>query len=519
MTSRSNYRSVSALFLTSALVLTACGRDVQPAEVKLLNVGLNPNEIGPAPTPYGGIVELNHIDLAGGALPLRALGLSSFNEAGPDLVGMAPPYQTVFGLSYLFDTRLRGATNLTLVMPSAPAAPGACYTQIAPEGPFDSGFNTVDVGDAITFSDAETGKDVAALNRVPRDYPPEASRLSVYYQVLQGYSPTAKTNYRPVEGSDDPLDMEVVEYRPANFPFGRPMKMSWPGGFTSFDKPVGSIPQSFQPDGALITLPQSLDAVKMDWTGPLYKYSIQDRQFVSGGESETVSTCWEFTSRLEWGGGPPADVADCLNEVGYPRDQFVYRAFGGQMYTGPWATEDGVTFSWEPDESDDTIVLAVKFLAPLDLTQPDFNYRSAPIDPDNFDLGFRPAQVCETEEDGVDYRLDEANYSPDGSTSAALQGNPSQVLAQVVCNIPKQDGNFTLAQSTIADAYDYAKSKGAGGALFMMGRTQSVEVATPDVKDPYDNRHEVSPILLSTKAIKIGRFFWDEDTSADGGAQ
>jgi len=189
------------------------------------------------------------------------------------------------------------------------------------------------------------------------------------------------------------------------------------------------------------------------------------------------------------------------------------------MYTGPWATEDGVTFSWAPDETDDTMVIAVKFLAPLDLTEPDFNYRSAPIDPDNFDQGFRPAQVCETEADAVDFRLDEARYPTDGSISAALQGNPSEVIAQVVCNIPKADGSFTLDQGALAQAYDYAKSKGAGGALFMMGRTQSVEVATPDVKDPFDQRHRVSPILLSTKAIKIGRFFWDEDTSTDGGDQ
>lgn len=504
------------LTTAAALALSGCGREVQQADVKLLNVGLDPDDIGPEPTAYGGLLELNHIDMAGGALPLRALGLSSFVEAGPDVAGFAPPYQTVFGLSYLFDTKLRGASNLTLVMPAAPTAEGACYTQYAPAGPFDSGFNTVDVGDAIQFSDAETGERLVSLNRVPRDYPPEASRLSVYYQVLQGYSPTARTRFAPTGDSNDPLDMEQVTYRPENFPFGRPVKLSWPGGFTTFDKPVGSIPQPFNPDSSLLNLPQSLDAVKIDWQGPRYTYSIADRAFSTTGETEEVSACFEFLNRLEWGGTSPTDVAECAQGVSYPREQGTYRSFNGQMYTGPWATEEGVTFSWDPADSDDTVVFAVKFLAAVDITQPDFNYRSAYVTPDRPENGLRAAQVCETEDDGVDYRFDEDRYGAADSPSAALQGNPSEVLAQVVCNVPKAEGSFTLTQDLLDDAMDYATARGAGGALFMMGRTQTVKVATPDVKDPYDQRHEVSPVLVSAKAIKIGRFFWDVEPTAGG---
>ena len=197
----------TALFSLAALALAGCGRAVEPSDVKLVGVGNNPDEIGPAPTPYGGLVEYNHVDFSGGALPLGAMGLSSYTEAGPSILNMEPPYGAVFGLSYIFDAKLRGTTSLALVLPNPPPAEGACYTQLYPAGPFDGGFNTVDVGDYVKFVSTETGEDVVKFDRIPRDYPPEASRLSVVYQVIQGYSPEERTRLIP---DPDPLRLEVM---------------------------------------------------------------------------------------------------------------------------------------------------------------------------------------------------------------------------------------------------------------------------------------------------------------------
>ena len=93
-----------------------CGRAVETSDVKLVGVGNNPDEIGPAPTPYGGLVEYNHVDFSGGALPLGAMGLSSYTEAGPSILNMEPPYGAVFGLSYIFDAKLRGTTSRPLIL-------------------------------------------------------------------------------------------------------------------------------------------------------------------------------------------------------------------------------------------------------------------------------------------------------------------------------------------------------------------------------------------------------------------
>ena len=101
------------------------------------------------PTAYGGVLQYNHVDIGGGGLPLGVMGLRGYTEITSDMMGMAPPYQAVFGLTYLFDRPLRGANNLSLVLPHPPNNPGSCYTQIEPEGFFDGSFNTVDVGDYI----------------------------------------------------------------------------------------------------------------------------------------------------------------------------------------------------------------------------------------------------------------------------------------------------------------------------------------------------------------------------------
>ena len=100
-----------------------------------------------------------------------------------------------------------------------------------------------------------------------------------------------------------------------------------------------------------------------------------------------------------------------------------------------------------------------------------------------------------------------------------LQGNPNEVIAQVVCNVPKSEGSFTLTQDHIADAYNYARSRGAEGSIFMLGKSQVQEVAIPAVKDPYDQRHDVNPVFVTAKTIKIGRFYWTPESTPEGAAE
>ena len=57
------------VFLSLLVLATGCGRDAADADVKSVSVGLNPEEIGPSPTPYGGVVEYNHVNFGGAGLP------------------------------------------------------------------------------------------------------------------------------------------------------------------------------------------------------------------------------------------------------------------------------------------------------------------------------------------------------------------------------------------------------------------------------------------------------------------
>lgn len=509
------HRLFSGSAAVALIALAGCGRDVTPSDVKLLNVGNDPEQIGPAPTPYGGIVEYNHVDIAGGALPLGVMGLRGYTEIGPDLLSMAPPYEAVFALSYLFDVKLRGASNLALVLPPPPSAAGSCYTQIEPQGPFDSSFNTVDVGDWLDFRRADDDTRIVRLDRIPRDYPPESSRLSVYYQQLEGFTPVARTRLVPAEGSSNPADMVEVPYRYANYPFGEDVTLQFPGGFTTFDRPVASIPHpSASIDPTVLRLPQPVGGVQLDWTGPKWQYAVGEGGFAWRSSDQTEhTTCLEFTDRTQYGDGPPAAPEDCAGLTAYPGQY--YLNFKGQMYTGPWSTDDQrVSFSWADDDSDDDMVIAVKFLAGVDQTNENFVYGA--VATGDFDNPYRPAQVCEDAE----YVFDSGRYSnEDGSTILSLQGNPSEVLAQVVCKVDKGAGEFALTQDILQDAFDYARERDGGGAIFMVARARDFEADIPAVKDPYDQVHEVNPIKIATRAVKVGRFFWDVEPTAPAGGE
>ena len=82
------------------LLLAGCGRDLTPSDIKTVGVGLNPDEIGPEAEPYGGLVELDWVDFAGGQLPVALAGLASYSPVGPGLSTFKAPYAMVLGLGF-----------------------------------------------------------------------------------------------------------------------------------------------------------------------------------------------------------------------------------------------------------------------------------------------------------------------------------------------------------------------------------------------------------------------------------
>ena len=494
-----------SLGLVLVLALASCGRNASEAEVKSVGVGLNPEEIGPAPTPYGGVVEYNHVDFGGSGLPLVLTGFGGFSEVGPQLISFEPPYSAVLGFSYIFDELLPAGDTFSFIMPAAPMADDHCYTQFEANGPIGS-FTTVDVGDYMEFRRASDDVTTMKFDRVPGEYPADAQDLSIYYAALSSYAPSARTHLVPnPEDPDNALNMVSETYRVNNFPFGEEVTFGFPGGFSQFDQPVSSIPR---PSKALppnnLMLPEQLGDVRMSWDGPRYAF-VNQEGYVSG-ESGSQETCFEFFRA-------PADASDsidaCANKSELPDALFTYSRFKGQMYTGPWETDGGVQFEWDPGEQDAEMVLTVRVMGELDITDDSFSYPAVQLENGEY----RQAQVCEESEASTEFVFDEDRYTDGGQLLASLQGDPTSKMAEVTCRL-KNDGDFTLTKEMLQDALDYGETRGIGGVVFYLARTTEAEATVPPAKDLYDQRHDISPVRLTARSVRIGRFWWGQ-----GGAE
>ena len=123
------------LFLLTLLV--GCGVPSTPTDVKMAGVGLDPDEIGPAPQFSGGLIEYNLIDFAGAQLPLGLVGLVSYDQVGPD-VTFKPPYKMVMGNAFIFQDDLvapDSALAKEAALELAAAALGAVLAAARPAGP------------------------------------------------------------------------------------------------------------------------------------------------------------------------------------------------------------------------------------------------------------------------------------------------------------------------------------------------------------------------------------------------
>ncbi len=500
---------------TIALLL-ACGRDTNQAEVKLVGVGYHPDEVGPSPTPYGGVVEYDHVDFAAAGLPLSLMGLGGTDPAGPGLNNFAPPYEGIFGFSYIFDTKLPAGDTLANVGSAPPEVEGTCYTAFEPSGPIGS-FTTVDVGDHMEFATGTEGlkADGAAglrMERLPADYPPDAQDMFVYYIGFEYYKPFEMTHKVPSDADpDNPGAMVDATYRKMNYPFGEEVQFRYPGGFARFDQAISSMPRpSHSVDPNAIRLPAPLGAVMLDWTGP--RYDLNGEVLLDNGDR--INRCFEFYEGRE--DDPNRTREDCETPEPLPSTASDYNDFEGQVYTGPWDTADGVTFTWDTEDDagepleGDQIVLSVRWMAPVDTEDPQFAHRV------HDDGG--PAQVCDDERD-LEFEFDEARYTTDGETlNSELRGDPFSQMATVTCLLPATAGTFTLTQDHLQGALDHValQPDGAGGVVFFFSRGNEMDANNvPSVKDQFSQQHFIDPIKLTARAIRIGRFWWDPDSSID----
>lgn len=504
----------TALLLALALPAVSCAPEYEDVPTKLVGVGYDPNEIGPSPTPYGGIVEYSWVNFAGSGLSLALMGLGSFDEVGPNMVGFKPPYAAVYGFSYIFDTKLSAADSLGGVTSVPPEVDDTCYTTFEATGPIGS-FKTVDVGSWMRLM-TEDGTGGLELDRLPADYPPNPQDMFIYYSAIDFWA--AEPMYGLVaNGENQAGQFDRTLLRTNNFPFAEEVEFSFPGGWASEEVPVASLPRpsSAHPDGnTRFALPSKPGGVLLSWDGP--RYGAYGEELDSGPNA----VCLAYPRN---DGLAPSVAADCDGADLPPAGDLE-----GQMYTGPWDTEDGqLTFRWTPGSSDGEYVsLAVRFLGPVDRDDPYFVRRVVEVTPDDeaeqawrqarrdglipedaeIPAGTRPPTACE--DDGA-WVFDDAYLDAQGDLAPHLRGDPFHNVAELTCRLA-DDGEFVLTTEMLAEALTYAARGNAQGAVFYFARSTDAEAHVPAAKDQYNQRLDISPIKLTSRAIDIGRFWYAE---------
>ncbi|GDX83311.1 hypothetical protein LBMAG42_51220 [Deltaproteobacteria bacterium] len=497
------------VIMTLFLAFLACAPNYLDVPVKTVGVGYDPEEVGPSPTPYGGVVEYSWVNFAGGGLSLALMQLGSFDEVGPGMSGFAPPYAAVYGFSYLFTEKLAAADSLGGVTSVPPEAEDSCYTTFEASGPIGS-FKTVDVGDYMELV-TEDGSGGLRLDRYPEQYASDPRDAFAYYNKFELWSQNPIYGLYPGD-SEKISKMGEILVRGATFPSGERVTYRFPGGMVPQYAPLGSIPvPSSVVESTELRVPQLPGGVSLEWTGPRYD-SIGETTEAGGAHS----TCLAFSADAAKEPQGPGDCAAAMSA----------QADAGQMYTGPWDTDDGqVSFRWEPSENPDEFVsIAVRFLGPVDRDDPNYqaelvsepipksvkgewNGRRGESVPDEEPPdGTRSPTACE--EEGA-YGFDPRYLDGAGELITAMRGDPFHNMAEVTCRM-KDDGEFALTEAMVADALAYARAHGSEGVVFYFGRSTEAEVEVPDAMDNYGNRKVITPIKVASRAIDIGRFWFEE---------
>ncbi len=517
----------------SILFLAACGRPVTETDVKMVGVGLDPDEIGPEPEYFGGLIEVDRIEFAGGELPMGLLGFRWFDAAGPSIVDFEPPYVMVYGLAFIFDDLVPApdAHHGNIAVP--PPADDACWTNKEPFSYLLA--STSEVGDQLVMSDAE-GTTSLTFGRFPEIYPPDPQDVFVYYQAVESWVDSPVMNYA-VDSETGQLEQKVM--RAANWSEGAEVAVSFPGGIPPVEAPVSSIPlPSAYVGDPTIVLPERPSNLWVSWNGPHQDVHAE----AAAGEYATCVRYWG--SSLDGTGivDGPVDDLDCAGQSVFPTgaledEYFEGGYFPGQVYTGPWDTIDGeVTFHWEAgaEEIDDTVVLSVRFLPAVDRTDDSFLVALVPVDPHpdvqakwdqresggkvegDLPQGYRAPLACDDEDNGLEYIFDPTFERADGELIPTLEGDPTSTLAEVTCRL-EDDGEFVLTNEHLANALRYAAANDAGGAVFFFSRTTEAEAPVPPVRDQAGFKRDINDIKLRANSVQIGRFRVEDLSDLDKG--
>lgn len=487
-----------SIFFAPALLLGGCGRELSPADVKAVGVGLDPEEIGPEAEYYGGVVEYDWVEFAGGQLPLALMGLVSYDAVGPVFSDFKAPYALVYGLGFVMDTDLPVPDALLGTFASPPGTVGTCQTVYEP---FSFVNNLADVGNALRF-ESEDGTSRFEIERTPSVYPPDARDVFSYYFALETWRPEAQSTWEPGQDPSDPTTMTSEVFRPSNFPFGELMGFSFPGGAPPSSANVGSIPVPLASLGqdASIALPARPQGVLLSWSGPRY-----DEWGGLLSEEGEQSVCLQYQETT----GSPESPADCP-ESEFPANT---ESTSGQMYTGPWETGSGLSFRWAPpegaEESGETVSITVRFLGEVDRESSEFLTSEVKTDRE-----LESAYVCLDDED-IDWTFNESYLMDEDTLLPSLQGDPASTLVEVTCTVSEalnEDGfaEFLLTEDALADAMAYARAHDSGGAVFYFTRSTSAAIPTPPVRDTYGKRRDTSPLLVVSRAVQLGRFWYGQ---------
>jgi hypothetical protein len=488
------------------LTLLSCGREITETDVKMVGVGYHPDEIGAEPELYGGYVEYDYVNFAGGGLSLGGLGLVVYDEVGIGLNGFVPPYAAVYGIAFIFDEQVPApdAHHGNIGVGPNVDDRDACWTNFEPFSYLMA--STVELGDNLALGN-EDGSVVFEMGRNPEIYPPDPQDVFVYYIEVQSHHST-------------PFEIPVAEggtqiLRPSNWQHGAEMTLSYPGGIPPREAPVSSIPRpSTSIDAQTFNLPNATTGLGLSWNGPSY---LTDGTVAVEGE---IGTCVRYLGEAT----PGFDTTSCADEYVVPMDQEEYP---GQIYTGPWDTSDGsVTFNWDAGENPDEVVtLNIRFLGPVDRTADTFVSAQVPVDEsiitDEWDLGgeipqgYRNALACDDPDD-VEWRFDPTYETSDGGLVTSLQGDPSNNLAEVSCRL-MDDGEFTLTNEHLARGLEYATAKGAEGAVFYFSRSTDLNADVPAVKDQANYKRDIGQVKVRAHTVDMGRFWVSETASFEQG--
>ncbi len=509
----------TSLILLSVLAM-GCGRDATTADYKLAGVGLNPEEIAPAPEMYGGFASYDYIEFSGGALPLGLVGLVSFTGAGPELGTFEPPYGMVYGSGFFFDISAPSPDALFGSFGTAPEGIGNCHTVFEPRS-YLSGI--ADGGTAMSFR-TESG-DGFDVGRRPLAYPTNAAKVFPAYQGLETYKEGPRV-WRNPENRDatDLASWNEEAVGTGNFPFGEDVSFAFKGAIPPESATFSSIPQGYnsEAEGVMHTLPTRTQGLMVSWKGP--RYSGDGIMMSEDGEQ---SVCMQY-STTESEDGAPVAPTDCVEviQVERPKEGQFDR---GQMYTGPWDTADGVTVKWIPSENaiEETVSISVRFLGLIDETDNSFVEEMVMVDkngdvqgawdaairtggiPEGAECpsqGSRPAMPCDED---ITYEFDQTLRRGDGYIPS-MQGNPLKNLVETTCTVQDASGEFVITRDILDQALVYAKQHNAKGAIFYLNRTTKTAFEVPPVRDAFGTLKEPGDLLVVSNSVHLGRF-WVQD--------